>query len=40
MVLNLLPAVAPEREGNAVELLVGGEQLFQGYVIHKNWNPT
>lgn len=28
MVLNLLPAAAPEREGNAVELLVGGEQLF------------
>ena len=28
MVLNLLPATAPEREGNAVELLMGGEQLF------------
>ncbi|MFN7506988.1 MAG: hypothetical protein ACK5Q1_15660 [Limnobacter sp.] len=28
MVLNLLPAAAPEREGNAVELLVGGAQLF------------
>ena len=26
--LNLLPAAAPEREGNAVELLVGGDQLF------------
>lgn len=29
MVLNLLPsATAPEREGNSVELLVGGDQLF------------
>lgn len=28
MVMNLLPATAPEREGNAVELLIGGAQLF------------
>ena len=28
MALKLLPAPAPEREGNAVELLVGGAQLF------------
>jgi cardiolipin synthase len=28
MALNLLPAPAPERDGNAVELLVGGGQLF------------
>lgn len=28
MALNLLPATSPEREGNAVSLLVGGWQLF------------
>ena len=28
MALRLLPVTAPEREGNAVELLVGGAQLF------------
>ncbi|HEX4855279.1 MAG TPA: phospholipase D-like domain-containing protein [Limnobacter sp.] len=28
MALTLLPATAPEREGNAVELLVGGGELF------------
>lgn len=28
MALSLLPATAPEREGNSVDLLVGGDQLF------------
>ena len=28
MALNLLPAPAPERDGNVVELLIGGAQLF------------